>query len=87
MSSDPEQEYFSDGISEEILNTFARIPGLQVRGRSSSFYFKGRNEDLRTIGAMLKVGYLVEGSVRKAADQIRITVELLDVRSDSYNFV
>jgi len=84
MSSDPEQEYFSDGISEEILNTFARIPGLQVRGRSSSFYFKGRNEDLRTIGAMLKVGYLVEGSVRKAADQIRITVELLDVRSDTH---
>jgi TolB-like protein/Tfp pilus assembly protein PilF len=84
MSPDKDQEYFSDGISEELLNSLARIPDLQVRGRTSSFYFKGRNEDLRTISEMLKVEHLIEGSVRKAGDQVRITVQLINARTDTH---
>jgi TolB-like protein/Tfp pilus assembly protein PilF len=84
MSSDPEQEYFSDGISEEILNSLARIPNLQVRGRTSSFYFKGRKEDLRTISKMLKVENIIEGSVRKSGNQVRITVQLINARTDTH---
>lgn len=72
MSADPEQEYFSDGLSEEILNLLAQIRDLKVIGRTSSFAFKGRNEDLRTIGNTLGVAYLLEGSVRKAGDDLRI---------------
>jgi adenylate cyclase len=84
MSEDPANEYFSDGISEELLNSLARIPDLQVRGRTSSFYFKGRNEDLRTISEMLKVEHLVEGSVRKSGEQVRITVQLIIARTDTH---
>jgi len=84
MSPDKDQEYFSDGISEELLNSLARIPDLQVRGRTSSFYFKGRNEDLRTISEMLKVEHIIEGSVRKAGDQVRITVQLINARTDTH---
>ena len=84
MSPDKDQEYFSDGISEELLNSLARIPDLQVRGRTSSFYFKGRNEDLRTISEMLKVEHIIEGSVRKASDQVRITVQLINARTDTH---
>jgi TolB-like protein len=79
MSSDPEQEYFSDGISEEILNVLAKVKGLRVAGRTSSFAFKDRNEDLRQIGDTLGVDHILEGSVRRSGDQIRITAQLIHV--------
>ncbi len=82
MSSDPEQEYFADGVAEEILNALSRISQLQVRGRTSSFYFKGRNEDLKSIAAKLNVDHILEGSVRKSGDRVRITVQLIHVPSD-----
>ena len=79
MSNDPQQEYFSDGLSEELINMFTKIPGLKVIGRTSSFAFKGKNEDLRTIGQKLGVEYLLEGSVRKSGNKIRITTQLIKV--------
>ena len=79
MSNDPQQEYFSDGLSEELINMFTKIPGLKVIGRTSSFAFKGKNEDLRTIGQKLGVEYLLEGSVRKSGNTIRITTQLIKV--------
>ncbi len=78
MSSDPEQEYFSDGISEELLNVLAKIPGLRVAARTSSFQFKGENRDAIDIGQQLNVALVLEGSVRKAGVQIRITAQLID---------
>ena len=77
MSDDAGNEYFSDGISEEILNALARVKDLKVAGRTSSFAFKGRNEDLRTIGEALGVSHILEGSVRKAGAQVRITAQLV----------
>lgn len=77
MSNDPDQEYFSDGISEEILNLLAKVPDLKVIGRTSSFYFKGKNEDLRAIGQKLGAAHLLEGSVRKDGNTIRITAQLI----------
>ncbi|HXZ66957.1 MAG TPA: hypothetical protein VEH07_00040, partial [Alphaproteobacteria bacterium] len=68
MSDDKEQEYFSDGLSEELINQLAQIEGLRVTGRTSSFYFKGKSEDLRVIGEKLGVANILEGSVRKAGD-------------------
>ena len=65
MSTDPENEFFSDGLSEEILNSLARIDGMQVVGRTSSFQFKGKNEDLRGVGEKLGVATVLEGSVRR----------------------
>lgn len=79
MSNDPEQEYFSDGISEEILNVLTYIPDLKVAARTSSFQFKGQNQDIADIGRRLQVGLLLEGSVRKAGDQIRVTAQLIQV--------
>ena len=79
MSSDPEQEFFSDGLSEEILNLLAKIPSLKVIGRTSSFAFKGKNQDLRGIGQALGVNTVLEGSVRKSGDRVRITAQLIDV--------
>ena len=79
MSSDPEQEYFSDGISEEILNALAKVHELKVAGRTSSFAFKGQNQDLRLIGETLGVNHILEGSVRKAGDRVRITAQLIKV--------
>jgi adenylate cyclase len=79
MSQDKDQEYFSDGITEEILNALTRIEGLKVAGRTSSFHFKGRNEDLKAIGAALGVAHVLEGSVRKQGDRIRITAQLIQV--------
>ncbi len=73
MSADPENEYFSDGLSEELLNVLAKNAGLKVAGRTSSFAFKGRHEDLREIGHKLGVATLLEGSVRKAGNRVRIT--------------
>jgi adenylate cyclase len=81
ISSDPEQEYFSDGISEEIINTLAQVPNLKVTGRTSSFTFKGKNEDLRSIGEKLNVNTLLEGSVRSVGNRIRITAQLIDVQN------
>ncbi|MDH3787360.1 MAG: hypothetical protein OES53_02235 [Xanthomonadales bacterium] len=79
MSSDAEQEYFSDGISEEILNSLARIKDLKVAGRTSSFAFKGQNQDLRQIGETLGVEHILEGSVRKSGTKVRITAQLIQV--------
>jgi adenylate cyclase len=79
MSNDPDQEYFSDGISEEILNSLAAMTGLKVVGRTSSFSFKGKNEDIRIIGEKLNVKMVLEGSVRKSGDQVRITAQLINV--------
>jgi TolB-like protein/Tfp pilus assembly protein PilF len=84
MSDDASNEYFSDGISEEILNSLARVKDLNVAGRTSSFAFKGGNEDLRTIGEALGVSYILEGSVRKAYQQVRITAQLVKA-DDGYH--
>ncbi len=81
MSSDPEQDFFSDGISEEIINTLAQLPNLKVAGRTSSFTFKGKNEDIRIIGEKLGVNTILEGSVRNAGERIRITAQLIDVKT------
>jgi TolB-like protein/lipoprotein NlpI len=77
MSSDPEQEYFSDGITEELLNLLAKIPELRVAARTSSFSFKGQNVEIPLIAERLGVAHILEGSVRKAGDQIRITAQLI----------
>ncbi len=84
MSSDPEQDYFSDGLSEEILNLLAKIHDLKVIGRTSSFAFKGKNEDLRSIGQALDVITVLEGSVRKSGDRVRITAQLIDVSDGAH---
>ena len=85
MSSDPENEYFSDGISEEILNALVRVEGLSVTARTSSFAFKGKNLDVREIGAQLGVAHILEGSVRKAGNRVRITAQLVS-SLDGYHF-
>lgn len=84
MSPDPDQEYFSDGLTEEILNLLSRMPELKVISRTSSFAFKGKNEDSRVIGETLGVATLLEGSVRKSGDRVRVTAQLIDV-SDGTN--
>ena len=78
MSNDPEQEYFSDGISEEIINTLVQIQDLKVAGRTSAFSFKNKNEDLRIIGEKLNVNTILEGSVRKSGNRIRVSVQLIE---------
>src|SRR5713101_901408 len=70
------QEYFSDGLSEELINDLANVPGLKVAGRTSAFQFKGRNEDLRAIGQKLNVANILEGSVHKEGNRVTITAEL-----------
>jgi TolB-like protein/Tfp pilus assembly protein PilF len=77
LSPAKDQEYFSDGMSEELLNALAKVKDLKVAGRTSSFSFKGKNEDMRTIGAALGVANIVEGSVRKQGDKVRITAQLV----------
>jgi len=84
MSSDPEQEYFSDGISEEIINMLAQVPNLKVIGRTSTFVFKGKNVDLRWLGEQLNASYILEGSVRKAGNKLRITAQLIKA-ADGYH--
>jgi len=81
MSPDPENEYFCDGISEEIINSLAHLPELKVAGRTSAFSFKGTDLDVPEIGTKLKVATVLEGSVRKMGDQLRITAQLIDVES------
>jgi TolB-like protein len=78
MSPEGNQEYFSDGISEELLNVLSRVPGLRVTARTSSFQFKGENRDIIDIGQQLNVGYILEGSVRKSENLLRITAQLID---------
>ncbi len=91
LSADGDQEYFADGLSEELLNVLARMPDLQVAGRTSSFAFKGQNRDLREIGEILNVANILEGSVRKAGNQIRVTAQLINAEtgfhlySDTYD--
>jgi TolB-like protein len=81
MSDDSAQEYFSDGISEEILNALAKLKSLQVAARTSSFAFKGQNQDITDIGSQLNVDTVLEGSVRKSGTKIRITAQLIEVKS------
>lgn len=83
LSPDPDTEYLSDGISEEIINALARIPGLQVAARTSSFAFRGKALDLAAIGRALKVATVLEGSVRRAGMRLRVTVQLAKV-ADGY---
>jgi serine/threonine protein kinase/tetratricopeptide (TPR) repeat protein len=84
MSADPEQEYFCDGMSEELINALTKIKDLHVVARTSAFSFKGRDIDIREIGKKLGVGKLLEGSVRKAGNKLRITAQLVNV-SDGYH--
>ena len=84
MSADPEQEFFCDGISEEIINTLTQVRDLKVIARTSAFSFKGQNVDVREIGRKLDVEHLLEGSVRKAGDRLRITAQLVKV-SDGFH--
>ena len=91
MSPDPDNEHFSDGLSEEVLNVLARMQDFRVAGRTSSFAFKGKQEDLRAIGERLGVANILEGSVRKQGNDIRVTAQLIDARngyhlwSDTYD--
>jgi TolB-like protein len=86
MSQKKDQEYFGDGMAEEILDLLARIPGLTVIGRTSSFQFKGKNEDLRKIGTELNAAYVLEGSVRNSGDQVRITAQLINTRTGAHEW-
>ena len=83
FSNDIEQEYFSDGITEEIINVLSQVPALKVVGRTSSFAFKNKNDDLKSIGESLGVSYILEGSIRKAGQKVRITAQLIKA-SDGY---
>jgi len=83
LSSDPEQDYFSDGVAEEILNALAHVKGLRVAGRSASFHFKGRADDPRVVAENLGVRNLLEGSIRKQGKRVRITAELVEA-SDGF---
>ncbi|MDX1570511.1 MAG: tetratricopeptide repeat protein [Xanthomonadales bacterium] len=91
MSPAGDQGYFADGLAEELLNVLARVDDLKVAARTSSFKFRGENSDISQIGQALGVGHVLEGSVRKAGDQIRVTAQLIDVNggfhlwSDSYD--
>jgi adenylate cyclase len=91
MSSDKENEYFSDGITEDLITALSKVSGLHVAARTSSFAFKGKSEDVRAIGTQLNVGAVLEGSVAKAGNQVRITAQLINVAdgyhlwSDSYD--
>jgi TolB-like protein/Flp pilus assembly protein TadD len=81
LSGDASKDYFSDGMSEELLNLLARVPGLKVAARTSAFAYKGRNVDVRAVGKELGVETVLEGSVRQSGDQVRITAQLIDAES------
>src|SRR5687768_970615 len=81
MSGDPANEYFSDGITEEILNAIAHLPGLRVAARTSSFAYKGKNEDIAAIAKNLRVNNVLEGSVQRMGDRLRVTAQLIDASS------
>jgi TolB-like protein len=80
MSEKKDQEYFADGMAEEIIDLLVKIPGLKVIGRTSSFQFKGQSQDLRNIGEKLGAAYVLEGSVRKSGDRVRVTAQLIGTR-------
>ena len=84
MSGDPEQEYFSDGITEDIITDLSKVSALNVVSRNTTFTFKGKAVDIGQIAQRLKVGYVVEGSVRKAGGRVRITAQLIDASKDSH---
>jgi len=84
MSSSQDQEYFGDGMAEEIINTLVKVRDLRVAGRTSAFAYKGENKDLREIGSELGVAYIVEGSVRKDGDKLRITAQLIDAADGTH---
>jgi TolB-like protein len=84
MSSDKDQDYFGDGITEEILNVLAQLPGLRVPGRTSSFSFKDKGLSIPEIARQLNVAHVLEGSVRKSGNQVRITAQLIDARKDEH---
>jgi len=84
MSADPENEYFSDGITEELLNALTKVDGLQVTSRTSAFAFKGKHDDVREIAIKLNVDKILEGSVRKAGNRVRITTQLINA-ADGYH--
>ncbi len=84
MSADPDQEYFSDGLSEELLNVLAKIDDLRVISRTSAFAFKGKEISIPEIARQLDVAYVLEGSVRSAGNQVRITAQLIEVANDSH---
>ncbi|MGO9948153.1 MAG: tetratricopeptide repeat protein [Steroidobacteraceae bacterium] len=86
MSEKKDQEYFADGMAEEIIDLLVKIPGLKVISRTSSFQFKGKTEDLRSIGTQLGVAYVLEGSVRKSGDHLRVTAQLIDSRDGTHLF-
>lgn len=80
LSPDRNSEYLADGMAEEILHALAKVDGLKVAGRTSSFYFKGRNESVQAIGRLLGVAHVLEGSVRKQGERVRITAQLVEVK-------
>jgi TolB-like protein len=84
MSDDPSNEYFSDGISEELLNVLVKVEGLRVASRTSAFSFKGKDTPIPEIAKALNVDHVLEGSVRKAGETVRVTAQLIDVRTDSH---
>jgi TolB-like protein len=84
MSEKKDQEYFADGMAEEVIDLLAKLPGIRVIGRTSSFQFKGKTGDLRVIGRALGVAYVVEGSVRKSGDRIRVTAQLIGAQDGSH---
>ena len=86
MSEKKDQEYFADGMAEEILDLLTKIPGLTVIGRTSSFEFKGKNEDLRIIGQKLNAANVLEGSVRKSGDQVRVTAQLINTKTGAHEW-
>jgi TolB-like protein/tetratricopeptide (TPR) repeat protein len=81
FSEAKDSEYFADGLTEEVINSLAQVPDLKVAGRTSAFYFKGKNEDIREIGRRLGVAHVVEGSVRREGDKLRVTTQLIDVKT------
>jgi adenylate cyclase len=83
LSGDLDQEYFSDGVSEEIINVLSHVPDLRVAGRTSSFTFKGKSMDIKAIGQQLNVNHILEGSIRKSGNKLRITAQLVNV-ADGY---
>jgi TolB-like protein/Tfp pilus assembly protein PilF len=84
MSQDEENEYFADGLSEELLNVLTKIRGLRVASRTSAFFFKGKTTDIQTVAQKLNVATILEGSVRKSGKRVRITAQLIEVATDSH---
>lgn len=84
MSGDPEQDYFADGITDGIITDLSKVSGLTVIARNSSFVYKGRALDLRAVGRELGVGHVLEGSVRRAGQQVRVTAQLIDASSGAH---